>query len=460
MSKINQSNEIEIQKMEDLQAIFDEYLLLKDRTVVKTVAATIISNQFRGYPNWLFIVAPSSGGKSEIIQAFNTIKVNGNQLVFTISDMTTNAFASGQQRTGKETSLLHQIPPGGILSFKDFTSLLSKAKEARAEIFNQLREIYDGYYDKRTGTGEHIEWKGKIGAIAGATEVIYEYQAQFSAMGDRFIMYNFDQPDRKEVLDFIMDDERINSDKHAMQAHLQQASASYVEYIIKNMDEQEIHLSPELKEELKEIAEFCTRVRSGVVTDERRPNIISFAPTHEMPMRMINQLINLAQAFVVMRKTEPGYMEKKGEKYDTLTDDEMKIIKKIAFDSIPMKRRMALKALATYSQGATTKGLATLINYQTAVVNAWLAQLNALKICKRESKGGNQGDKWTLRKENIAIMVKFEHIKVLDEELIDESEDEDVMMDDARSELDKTDEMASFEPPVDEGDMNESFDNF
>ena len=125
----------------------------------------------------------------------------------------------------------------------------------------------------------------------------------------------------------------------------------------------------------------------------------------------------------------------------------MKILYKISFDSIPLKRRMALQALATYGQGATTKGIATLINYQTAVVNAWLAQLNALKICTRESKGGNQGDKWTLRKENRDIMVKFENIKVLDKELIGD-EDDDEMLEDAMESRDSQE--GSLESPSDE----------
>lgn len=422
---------IEIKSVKDLQAIFDEYLLLKDREVLKVMCANMIANQFKGYPNWLFLIAPSSGGKSELIQAFNGIMVNGTPLVYPISDMTTNALASGQKKVGKETSLLHQIPPGGIISFKDFTSMVSKAQEARTEIFKQLREIYDGSYVKRTGTGDNIEWFGKIGALAGATEVIYEYQQEFAAMGDRFIMYSMVQPERKAVLDFILDDERINADKVVMQEHLRRSTSSYIEFIIGEMKEEDVQLSKELKEDLKHVADFCTRVRSGVVVDERRPNIINFVPAPEMPIRMINQLLNLAKAFIIMRKTEPLSSMAGATREDdgNVTPEEGLLLYKIAFDSIPIKRRMALKALAKYEGGVTTKGLATAINYQTAVVNAWLAQLNALNICTREIKGGNKGDMWNLKQEYRDIMVKFEHIEVTNEALIDDSEDEEALYD-------------------------------
>lgn len=447
-----EKKELEIKTIDELQAVFDSHLLLEDRHIVKLICASILSNQFRGDPTWLFIVASSSGGKSEIIQAFDSLRdEGGNQLVFPISDMTANAFASGQKKIGKETSLLHKMPPGGILSYKDFTSMVSKQREARAELFKQLREIYDGQYNKKTGTGDNIEWKGKIGAIAGATEVIYEYQQDFSTMGDRFVMYSMVLPDRRKVLDFIMDDSRVNADRQAMRQELQDATNSYMEMMLQEMQEEDVNIHPDLKEDLKDVADFCTQVRSGVVVDERRPNIVNFAPSAEMPMRMMNQLTNICRSFIIMRKTEARITGKQYEQkdgYDIITDDEAKLIYKIAFDSIPIKRRMALKALTKYGLGATTKGLATSINYQTPVVNAWLSQLNAMKICKREQKGGNQGDKWTLYSRYRDIMVKFEHIEVIDEELIDESEDEEEALDEAwntKSELDKQEEMASLD---------------
>ncbi len=38
----------------------------------------------------------------------------------------------------------------------------------------------------------------------------------------------------------------------------------------------------------------------------------------------------------------------------------------------------ALQELASYTQGATTAGIAAKIGYETEVVKEWLAQLNAL----------------------------------------------------------------------------------
>jgi hypothetical protein len=412
-----ENENLKLESYDQLLAEFDKFLLLKDRNIMKALIATIIANQMNGDPNWLFVVGQSSGGKSELIQALNDITSNGKALIVPISDLTINAFASGQKKVGKETSLLHRIPPGGILSFKDFTSMISKNHEAKQEIYKQLREIYDGSYVKHTGTGDNVTWKGKVGAIAGATEVVYEHQEEFSAMGDRFLMYSLIQPDRKEVTEFVMSDARINANRDEERKYMRHCVKIFVERIMQTMDTENITLKKEVKQDIQTVADFCTRVRSGVIVDERKSHIIRFVPSIEMPMRMLHQLINLAKAFVVIRKAEPTILGGHNPE-GFLTVEETNIIYKIAFDSMPIKRRMALKLLAKYTQGVTTKGLAVAINYQTDVVKAWLAQLNALGVITRDAQShGNQGDKWFLRDEFREIMVKFDNIKVTTEAL-------------------------------------------
>ena len=158
-----EDKKIDIKHFSDLQKEFEKTFLFKDTGVLRLMCATVIANQMDLDPVWLFLVASSSGGKSELISSLNDIEVEGHNLIFPISDLTSNTFASGQKRTGKETSLLFKMPSGSIMTFKDFTSILSKNREARAEIVGQLREIYDKEYTKRTGTGDDIVWRGKLG---------------------------------------------------------------------------------------------------------------------------------------------------------------------------------------------------------------------------------------------------------------------------------------------------------
>ena len=434
----------QIKTYDELLREFNKFLLIEDKNILKVLMGTIIANQMPGDPNWIFIVSNSSGGKTEFLQSLYDIAIEGKRLITPISDMTVNALASGQKKIGKETSLLHKVPRGGLLVFKDFTSMLSKNKEAKGEIFKQLREIYDGSYVKATGTGDNVEWKGKLGAIAGATEVIYEHQEEFSAMGDRFLMYSLIQPDRQKVLEFLISEERINADREEERNHLKNCMTDYMNKIFKVMNTEKIELAPDIKKDICAVADFCTKVRSGVVVDDRKSDRIKFVPSPEMPMRMLHQLVQLAKSFAVMKRAEPaGELTPKG----LLSLDETAVLYKIAFDSIPIKRRLALKLLTQYSHGATTKALAVALNYQSNVVGGWMAQLNGLGICTRDFKQrGNKGDFWQLKKEYQEIMVKFNHIEVTNSAL--ETEDEaDVSEDDIdeawnqKEEYDKVDKL-------------------
>lgn len=138
-------------------------------------------------------------------------------------------------------------------------------------------------------------------------------------------------------------------------------------------------------------------------------------------MRLTEQLLALATAFMVMRLKDPlNALPGDNKMRYQPTANDMEIISKVGFDSIPIKRRMALKLLAKYKDGASTAGIASAIGYETAVVKGWLYQLNGLGICTRSKGRGAQGDKWKLLPEYINMMVKFDHIKVQEGELIDE----------------------------------------
>lgn len=396
-------------KFADVQKAFEEVFLIADKGVLRIINATVIANQLIRDPVWLFLIAASSGGKTEMIESISKLVIGGKQAVWEISDLTINTFASGIAKPGKETSLLFKPPYGGIFTFKDFTSIIGKNREAKAEIMGQMRGIYDQKYSKRTGTGKDINWSGKVGVIAGCTEVIYETQEELAAMGDRFIMYSMVQPDRMEVLKrVISNDKDPNSNFKKKRENLQDIQKAYIEGVIEKLDGTPINISEETENAIMRVANFCAIAGSGVITDFRKGNI-SFIPSTAMPMRIAKQILSLAAAFVAMNRAEcePGGEENASQ----LSYTDAQILYKVAFDTIPIKRRMALRALATWSDGVSTAGLATSINYQTVVVAGWLAQLNGLGVVTREKKMGSQGDMWYLKPEYKEIMIKFDGVE-------------------------------------------------
>lgn len=410
----------EIRTIEALEAEVRKVYLMVDDGVIATLCATVIANRMKLDPVWLMLVAPSSGGKSELLNALMGLK-----FIFPVSDITVNSFASGfKGKPGEETSLLWKANYG-ILVFKDFTSILSKDKEAKKAIMAQLREIYDGRYDKTTGNGKNISWKGKIGAIAGATEMIYESLADMSAMGDRFIMYTLEQPPRDEVARRMFQNSGDMSEKRA---HIQNCFTSYINYVLENQSSDPIDLGEELQEEILRVADFATRARSAVLTDFKT-GAVDFVPTPEMPMRVISQLCNIANAFLIMQRAAPVDRLKQMGAHpvdpNVLQPRFKNALYKISMDSIPKKRRMALQALASYTDGVSSGGLAAMLNYPTETVKKWFYALNGLGICERMKNGGRHGDEWKMRDEYRKIMQEFDKIKIISGSLFESDAGDD-----------------------------------
>lgn len=394
-----------IKTVKQLEDEFKKVLLIEDDYVIKMLMASVIANRMNTDPVWVFLVAGPSGGKTELINS-----IEGLPFVYPIDTLTTNSFASGQKKAGKETSLLLKIDGGeGIFTFKDFTTILDMNPIARTEIMGQLRSIYDRKFVKRTGTGEDIEWNGKVGLIAAVTSIIHERASEFSSMGERFIQYAIKQPDRRAV------QRRKFANTENMDAkrqHLQDCVSSYITYVIDTMQDVPITISEKLQEELFDIADFSTSARSSIEKNQRT-GLVSFIPDKEMPTRVTTQLLGIAKGLVALNKSDPSLVL--GPEQDALTDDDMKILIKISLDSIPRKRRQAIQALAKYRLGITTSGIAMALNYPSDTIKVTMYELNALGFCSRERDGGV--DKWKISPEWEELVVKFEEIDQLNEEL-------------------------------------------
>ena len=122
---------------------------------------------------------------------------------------------------------------------------------------------------------------------------------------------------------------------------------------------------------------------------------------------------------------------------NNLSPAEREIIYKIAFDSIPIKRRIALREMAKYAGGVKTAGLAAHIGYPTEPVQEWLQQLAGLGICYREARVSG-GTVWHMHPQYRTIMMKFEKLEAMDGvlEVAQEEEADDFEVESAWGDVD------------------------
>lgn len=353
---------------QDLEQIIGKWLLIKDKGIIKVVTGIVIANKLSTDPVWLFIVAASGGTKTELIRGLN--KIDG---IYPISDLTPNTFLSGQK--GENGSLLLRLQENTILTYKDFTTVLTMHRDKRHAILSQLREIYDGYYRKEFGTGETKTWEGKLGFIAGVTSVIDNHQSVFQVLGERFVQYRPQQPDS-----ILLAKKAISHGGHEkqMREEIQNAFADFITSV--EIPEGIPLLSDEITDRIAHLATLCVRARSGVIREGYSNREIELIPDPELPTRLAKQLITLITAFSLIDNSDP--------------ENNYELIYKIGMDSLSHKRKLALEIVTASNEELETSDVATKINYPTNTTRRILEDLHGLGLITRKHQGKGHSDKW------------------------------------------------------------------
>lgn len=374
-------------KLSELEEAFKKWMILPDLKVLKLLAAFYCANKLSRKAIWLMLIGPSGGGKTELLNALLDLPD-----IEPISQVTPNTFLSGMP--GKaDASLLPKLT-NRIMLMKDFTTILSMQRDAKSEIYAQLREIWDGSMKKIFGNGKIATWEGKVSLLAASTQAVDIQQQQMTHLGERFINYRLVMPDRKEVAMRALNND---NDMENMQNELRIAFFSFIKGI--DLTNTKLAQLPEGdKKALVDLANFATMARSGVIREMGMKKEVIFVPTAEMPTRIAGQLNALASGLVIVN----GGM---------FMPEDMEILYKVMLDSIPQTNKMVAQEMAK-ADNQTTSEIATALGYPTEPIRMYLENLALLKVCDRVKESG-RGDRWTLKPEFGAILRHYEQIEEL-----------------------------------------------
>jgi len=275
------------------------YLTPDTKYVLKTTTASVLANYSVDDPVWLQIIAPPSSAKTEIILGHSGIPEAWNK-----SSLTSKTLISGE-RSNEKASLLLQIGRFGIFLIKDFTTILELPYNERAEIFAQLREIYDGYYSKSFGTGKTISWYGKLGIVSGCTPIIEKYTPNLTALGERFLFARIDDY-TKEYEDKALD-KALGGDSEEISNYRDSLKNTISEFVKSRLDKAidfKLVLNNDHINTLKKYSRFIAKVRSNVVRDTYNRDSILVKPFSESPMRVSKQLMSILKGLCITDNCE------------------------------------------------------------------------------------------------------------------------------------------------------------
>jgi hypothetical protein len=362
--------------LEECVTTFQRHLHLPDPGAVLVTLAAIAANRAEGDPVWLLLVGPPGGGKTEVLGA--TVGLSD---VYPASTITEAALLSGTPKketaSGAKGGLLRQIGPFGIIVYKDFGSVLSMNRDARASVLAALREVYDGSWTRHVGTdgGLTLAWAGKIGLIAGCTPAIDSHHAVMGSMGERFVLFRLPPVDG--------DAQVARALAHlGTERKMRTEMAASVASVLECVDPGDLAIPPtdELRSWLISISTLAVRCRSSVERDSHTREV-ELIPEPEAPARLALVLLRLYNGLRAIGVDEAQARRLAG---------------KVALDSMPQIRRKVLDVVVVEKEPIQTAMAAERLEYPTVTVRRACEDLTAHGLLTRHRGKGSKGDTWSI----------------------------------------------------------------
>lgn len=357
----------------DVKRVFHKWLYIEDTTCLEVMLGAYIANKLQGDPIWIIFIGPPSHMKTELLRT-----MDGHPEVYFLSNYTPATMVSGKgtQRKAEESSLIYKLD-GRTLIIKEFSGILSMRSEQRSEILAQLREIYDGKYNKAFGTGVTHDWNGKIGLMAACTPAYDKHYGVIGELGDRFLLYRSDIKDKAR-----MGRQAISNvgQEAEMRKELRTIIHSFMSQF-GDMSGVEIQANKDVEDKIIYLACLCAQLRTYVDRNQYNKNI-EYQPLAEGPARLAKQFMQLGMGIALVQgKT-------------AIDEAAYRILKKIAKDLVTVQRLEIIKYLCTQNSNNgwhSTKEVAEAVSMPTTTTKEKLEDLMVLNVVDRDRR--EEGDK-------------------------------------------------------------------
>lgn len=343
---------------EDVLSVFRTWLHMTDdmETSIRIAYAVILSNQLRGEPVWMQIVAPPGGGKTEVLRATSSVANT-----YFLSSIKPAALVSGWAKG--DPSILPKLSHKTLV-VKDLTTLISAPKQVRTEVFGILRDAYDGEADYQYGQGviRHYDniW---FSALAGVTPAVFADPE--AALGQRFLVYHSIKGASFDSREFV----KRAAEGSRYQLEMREALAAITkEYLETKIEPSQVPVVPfKYRNAIEGLSQVTAKLRGVVERDQYNKDILLYPPQNELPTRLVQQLIRLGQFLAMLEKG----MEFNQRVYS--------IVKQVAMDTCNPFQIILAKLLIGNSKGLNLDVLTRRTNMPRGTIVAKLEDMRRLE---------------------------------------------------------------------------------
>ena len=366
--------------LDNVKETIQKWLFLEDTGIIDIMLAVFIANQIQTDLLWMIFIAPPSSSKTELLRAFSD-----HVKTYFLSNLTPATLASGKDKKGRDMSLLPKLS-GRVLILKDFTSILSMRSESQQEVIGQLREMYDGKYNKSFGTGKQFSWEGHVGLMAACTPVYDKHYGIIASLGDRFLLYRNKVSDNEKM---GAQAQKIVGQEKVMREEIQNSIHNF----INQFDKMEMYFQqdPSINEMIIKLATFCAYARCPVERDWRHQHIL-YEPQPEGPARLVKQFMQLGMALAMVHSQ------------NIIDANIYEFVKKVGRDLAPTYRIKILKyfwkekIFERSKEWKKTKEIATSVNIPVRTTLLYLEDFMLVGLLKRdvETDGETAAYRWQI----------------------------------------------------------------
>lgn len=302
--------------IKDLYKEYQELLYMEETDRIDIITAVALSTKLDGIPLWLIIVGPSGDMKSVQINSLENWPE-----AYTLHNLTSKTLVNGYPDKDKHPDLAPKLRDK-LMIIPDMAQILKLPPVEKAEIWGQLRDLYDGYAGKCSGQGTDIKYRDiKVTLIAGSTPAIDSQILVHQDLGTRELIYRTTGTvEKKRVMEKCM----TNEDH---EREIKERLKEITELYLTQRKVEKITLSEELLEFVQSCALYICTMRATADFDHYTQELRSEVWPEE-PTRIVKQLKRLA---VCLMNLEDDYDERKA----------MKILKHVAEScAFPLRARI------------------------------------------------------------------------------------------------------------------------
>jgi hypothetical protein len=300
-------------KLKDVHKVFKKWLHIEDTDFIDLLLSVALTKNMKGTPIWMLVVGASGDGKTECVMSLNGYETK------ILHQITPNTLVSGFTVRDKETGERVNVDlapklDDKLLIIPDMAQLLQLHPNQKAQVWAQLRDLFDGFAGKQAGTGLDTQYTGlRVTLIACSTPSIDSQILIHQDLGTRELVWRTKKTKKTvELMNKVWFNEGYEIQ---MRSELNQTVLNF----LNNKKIEKVGVDKKTQGELMKYAILLSYMRAPAHFDKYRHELLSDIYP-EKPTRVLKQFKRL---FIALKSLDSKYSDERA----------LGIINKIALSS-------------------------------------------------------------------------------------------------------------------------------